>query len=105
MSSYGTMEEVMPNASRRHLLGASKSSRAPLMNFPSKQQSQSAVLKTIISKRRLMTPSYNNNNIDVQSKSFVFTMLVSACYVFINSPTEFFCLRIRHLILFFLFPV
>jgi len=65
----------MPNASRRHLLGASKSSRAPLMNFPSKQQSQPAVLKTIISKRRLMTPSYNNNNIDVQSKSFVFTML------------------------------
>jgi len=65
----------MPSASRRHLLGNSNSSRAPLMSFSSKQQrSQPAVLKTIISKRRSMTAT-NNNNIGVQSKSFVFTML------------------------------
>ena len=85
MSLYGTMQEIMPSASRRHLLGNSNSSRAPLMSFSSKQQrSQPAVLKTIISKRRSMTAT-NNNNIGVQSKSFVFSMLVSICiHQFIN---------------------
>ena len=77
--SYGAMEDV-PTSSRSLLVGTNNKPSSSSLRYQ-QRGSQRPVLKTIISRRRLMTHSINR-------KSFVYTMLVSTFIVFeINLPT------------------
>ena len=76
--SYGAMEDV-PTSSRSLLVGTNNKPSSSSLRYQ-QRGSQRPVLKTIISRRRVMTHSINR-------KSFVYTMLVSTFIVFeINLP-------------------
>jgi hypothetical protein len=84
-SSYGAMED-MPTSRRSLLVGTNNKPSSSSLRYQ-QRGSQRPVLKTIISRRRLMTNSINSSNVAVKRKSFVYTMLVSTFIVFeINLP-------------------